>query len=136
MVETASPGAGETALDAEQVRGWAGFRLDGIGNGSIGKVEGAFVDDASGEPVWLLTRLGRFGHHTLIPARDAVEGVGRVWVPYTREQIRRAPKADSSAPLTAAAERMLLAHYGIERGGGRAAQLEGREDGTITARRG
>jgi hypothetical protein len=136
MAEKVGQGAGETELDAEQVRRWAGFRLDGIGTANVGKVEGAFVDEASGEPVWVLTRLGRFGHHTLVPARDAVEGVGRVWVPYTRDQIREAPKADSSAPLTAAAERILLAHYGIESGGGRAAQLGGREEGTITAKRG
>ena len=52
--------------------------------------------------------MGRFGHYTLIPARDAVEGVAHVWVPYTREQIRRAPRIDPNAPLTAATERELL----------------------------
>ncbi|MGH2953029.1 MAG: hypothetical protein ACRDK9_03275 [Solirubrobacterales bacterium] len=133
--EAEAPGA-ETEAEApgaEQIRGWGGYRLDGIG-GSIGKVEGAFVDEASGAPVWLLARMGRFGHHTLVPARDAVEGVGRVWVPYGRDQIREAPKVDPSTPLTAAAERALLDHYGIEHGAGRAGELAARGEG-VTSRR-
>jgi hypothetical protein len=121
-------------LGVEQVKGWTGYRLDGIGGGGIGKVEDAFVDAAGGAPVWLLARMGRFGHHTLVPARDAVEGVGRVWVPYGRDQIRGAPKVDPSTPLTAAAERALCAHYGIERGAGRSGELEGRGDTEVTAR--
>jgi hypothetical protein len=83
-------------LGAEEVKVWIGFRLDEIAGAGVGKVEGVFVDESSGEPVWLLARMGRFGHHTLVPGRDAVEGVGRVWVPYTRDQIRRAPKVQPS----------------------------------------
>ena len=121
---------------AERVRDWTGHRLDEMGGSGIGKLEGAFVDETTGEAVWLLARMGRFGHHTMVPARDAVEGVGRVWVPYTRDQIRRAPKVDPSAPLTAAAERELLAHYGVAGGdAGRAGELDRREDGAVTARR-
>ena len=69
--------------------------------------------------------MGRFGHYTLIPARDAVEGVGHVWVPYTRDQIRTAPRIEPNAPLTAGTERELLAHYGIAVDAGRAAELDG-----------
>ena len=72
-----------------------------------------FVDESSGEPEWLLARMGRFGHHTADPGRDAVEGVGHVWVPYSRDQIRRAPRIDPKQPLSTAAERELLGHYGI-----------------------
>jgi hypothetical protein len=121
-------------FDLEQVKRWSGFRLDGIGGGGIGKVDGAFVDESSDSPVWLLARMGRFGHHTLVPARDAVEGVGRVWVPYGRDQIRGAPKVDASTPLTAAAERALCVHYGIDRGAGRSGELDGRTDTEVTAR--
>jgi hypothetical protein len=135
MNEHDGVGVGQVATGADQVRGWAGYRLDGIGGGAIGKVEGAFVDEASGEPVWLLARMGRFGHHTLVPARDAVEGIGRIWVPYTRDQIRGAPKVDPSEPLTTAGELALLAHYGIARGGGRAGELDGRGEAAVTARR-
>src|SRR5687768_5921326 len=110
----AEPGA-ETIPrpDVDAVRAWTGHRLDEISGGNVGRVEGAFVDEFSGAPEWLLARMGRFGHYTLIPARDAVEGVGHVWVPYSRDQIRTAPKVDADAPLTVGTERQLLEHYGI-----------------------
>ena len=84
---------------------------------AIGKVEGAYVDDESGEPEWLLARMGRFGHHCLVPARDAVAAGGHVWVPYTRDQIRKAPRhRRRQAARRATAEQQLLDHYGIGTG--------------------
>jgi hypothetical protein len=119
---------------AEEIGGWTGFRLDEIAGAGVGKVEGAFVDEAGGEPVWLLARMGRFGHHTLVPARDAVAGVGRVWVPYTRDQIRQAPKVRPAEPLTAEVERQLLEHYGIGSGAGRASEIADRDPGAVSAK--
>jgi hypothetical protein len=43
MAESVDQGVGEETLGVEQVRGWAGFRLDGIGGSDIGKVAGAFA---------------------------------------------------------------------------------------------
>ena len=118
---------------AADVRAWAGYRLDEIGGGNVGKIEGVFVDAESGEAEWLLARMGRFGHYTLVPARDAVGGVKHVWVPYTRDQIRAAPKVDPRSDLTAGGEREMLAHYGIMADAGRAAQIAERDDGEVTA---
>jgi len=122
------------APSVDEVRGWVGLRLDEIAGAGVGRVEGVFVDDSTGEPVWLLARMGRFGHHTLVPGRDAVEGVGRVWVPYTRDQIRRAPKAQMSVPLRAEAERQLLEHYRIDSEAGRAAEIADRDATDVTAK--
>jgi hypothetical protein len=119
---------------ADQVRAWGGHRLDEIGGAGVGKVEGVFVDEQTGKPEWLLARMGRFGHHTLVPARDAVEGVERVWVPYTRDQIRAAPKVTPSKPLGRETERELLTHYGIAADAGRFAELEKRPADAVTAR--
>jgi hypothetical protein len=119
---------------AEVVRGWIGYRLDEIGGQNVGKIEGAFVDQESGEPEWLLARMGRFGHYTLVPGRDAVAGVKHVWVPYTRDQIRRGPKVDPAASLTASGERELLAHYGIMAEAGRGAAIADRDEDEVTAR--
>jgi hypothetical protein len=123
------PGAGE-------VRGWIGHRLDEIRGNNVGKLEGVFVDEVSGEPEWLLARMGRFGHYTLVPARDAVGGVKHVWVPYSRDQIRQAPRVDPAASLTAAGEGALLEHYGIMSDAGRAAALAERDEDEVTARPG
>jgi len=118
----------------EAVTAWKGHRLDEMTGANVGRVHGAFVDAESAEPEWLVARMGRFGHHTLVPARDAVEGVGHIWVPFTREVIRRAPKVDPIASLTANEERALLDHYGIGGGAGRAMELSGREPDTISVR--
>jgi hypothetical protein len=120
--------------DADGVRKWTGYRLDEISGGSVGRVEGFFVDETSGAPEWLLARMGRFGHYTLIPGRDAVEGVGHVWVPYSRDQIRKAPRIDPNTPLTAGTEGELLDHYGIAVDAGRAAELEQLGESAVSAR--
>ncbi len=135
MADAAEPETVAPA-SAEEIRAWVGHRLDEIGGANVGKIDGVFVDETTGEPEWLLARMGRFGHHTLVPARDAVEGVKRVWVPYTRDQIRRAPKANTSAPLSAAAERELLAHFGILADAGRGAAIAERDDAEVTAKPG
>ena len=118
----------------EEASTWAGFRLDDMSGSGVGKVDGVYVDSESERPEWLLSRMGRFGHHCLVPARDAVAGVGRVWVPYTREQIRKAPKIEPKAGLTCAREKELLAHYGIGAEAGRAAEIAGRNDEAVTTR--
>ncbi len=122
------------APSLEEVGAWAGCRLDDMGGGGVGKVDGAFVDAESGRPEWLLSRMGRFGHHTLVPARDAVAGVGHVWVPYTRDEIRRAPKIDPRSDLERERELEFLTFYGIGGEAGRAAQVTARPAQTITAR--
>jgi hypothetical protein len=118
----------------EEVVGWAGHRLDEIGGGSVGRIEGAYVDAENGLPEWLLCRMGRFGHYCLVPARDAVVGVGHVWIPYTRDQIRRAPKMEPKANLTREREAELLAYYGIGGEAGRATEIAGRDAEAVTAR--
>jgi hypothetical protein len=100
-----------SAPDGDAIRAWAGHRIDDVGGAGVGRVEGSF--ESSGRADWVLARMGRFGHYTLIPGGDAVEGVDRIWVPYTREQIRAAPRVDPDKPLTAEAEQGLVEHYGI-----------------------
>lgn len=133
--EEAAPASDEPGVTLDEVRSWAGMKLDEMGGHTVGKVEGAYVDDASGSPEWLLARMGRFGHHCLVPARDAVAAGGRVWVPYSRDQIRKAPRIEPDRPLERDREQALLDHYGVGTGEvGRGAQLAEREATAITAR--
>jgi hypothetical protein len=107
----------------EEVEGWVGARLDEISGASMGRVEGAYVSEESGRPEWILIRVGRFGHHTVVPARQAVAGVGHVWVPWNRASIRSAPRVELGGALTAEEELQLCKHYGIVKDRGRAADL-------------
>ena len=119
----------------DDVKGWTGYKLDEIGGSSVGKVEGAYVDEETGRVEWLQARMGRFGHHCLVPARDAVAGVERVWVPYSRDEIRKAPRIEPNRPLERDREQALLEHYGVGTSeAGRGADLAERTGDQITAR--
>jgi hypothetical protein len=117
----------------EDVEGWIGSRLDEIGGARVGKVEGAYVDKQSGAAEWILIRIGRFGHHCAVPAREAVGGVGHVWVPWDRNSVRRSPRVVPDGELTPDEELVLCEHYGIVAGRGRAAELTGRPDDETSA---
>jgi hypothetical protein len=131
--KTAEPESADLTL--ADVQAWTGFRLDDLRGSTIGKVEGAYVDAESGEPEWIQARMGRFGHHCLVPVRDAVAAGGHVWVPYSRDQIRKAPRHDAGKPLERDAEQGLLDHYGVGTGEvGRGAELAARDSSAVTAR--
>ena len=87
-------------------------KLDEMGGAKVGKVQGRVVGESGGRE-WLLARMGRFGHYCLVPSRDAVVANGRVWVPYSRDQIRRAPRVEPDAPLEGELEQAITAHYGL-----------------------
>lgn len=129
------PSGEETELSLDEVKGWSGYKLDDLTGHAVGKVEGAYVDESSGRPEWLLARMGRFGHHCLVPARDAVAAAERVWVPYTRDQIRKAPRTEPNQPLERDREQALLEHYGIGSSeAGRGAALADVGGDKVTAR--
>ena len=120
--------------EVPEVLAWAGHKLDEMHGASIGRIDGAYVDADGGKPEWLLVRMGRFGHHTLVPARDAVAGAARVWVPFARDVIRRAPRVKAGTPLPQEQEAALLAHYGISGPLGRSAEIADRGADAVTAR--
>lgn len=131
--------AGLTAAPApqpslEDVRAWEGYRVDGIDGHSVAKVETVFVDAESGEPVWVLVKLGRFGRVVPVSIRECAAAGGRVWVPHDREVIREAPAVDPGQPLTGEQEGMVLEYYGIPEGVGRTAELKDRDPDRVTAK--
>lgn len=128
---------GDASPSPEELLSWKGFKLDELSGSTVGKVEGTFVDDQSGRPEWLLARMGRFGHYCLVPGRDAVGANGRVWVPYSRDQIRRAPRAEPKKSLKRDDEQKLLEYYGIGAdSAGRGAELAKRGPEAVTLRPG
>jgi hypothetical protein len=94
---------------AAELEAWVGHGLDDVRGVGVGRIEAIVSGDAPFG--WLLARMGRFGHHTAVPTRDAVEGVERVWVPYTRDQIRSAPHVEALETIDPLMERELIEHY-------------------------
>lgn len=118
----------------EDVQAWEGYRVDGIDGHAVARVEGLFADAASGQPAWVLVKLGRFGRVVPISIRECAAAAGRVWVPHDREMIRNAPAVDPEQPLTGEQERLVLEYYGIPDTVGRAAEIKDRDPGRVTSR--
>jgi hypothetical protein len=118
----------------EDVREWAGYRVDEMSGQSVARMQGAFVDAESGNPVWILAKLGRFGKTVPVSIRECAAAAGRIWVPHDREVIRSAPSVDPKLPLTAAQERQILDHYGIPEGIGRTGEIGSRKPDEVSAR--
>ena len=116
----------------DEALSWAGHKLDDISGSTAGRVEGVFVDAASGEPAWLVIRIGRLGHRSAVPFGLAAAGVGHVWVPFSRETIKSAPEVDPGTGLDPTQEAALCAHFGVAPGSGRLAGLGGR-DGALSS---
>jgi hypothetical protein len=97
----------------DEIRSWTGHDLDGVDGAPVGRVEGAYIAEGGERVDWMLCRMGRFGHHCLVPTRDAVGAAGHVWVPYQRAHIRRAPRIEPGDSLTREREEALIRHYRV-----------------------
>lgn len=110
---------------------WVGFHLDDVFGARVGRVEDVYIDELSGQPVWLVARLGRFGDElAVVPATNAAGGDGHVWVPYERQLIRSAPFPEAGVPLTRERELELATHFDVGSRAGRVGNLPG---GAVTA---
>jgi len=129
MSDPAAPASAAEAL------AWVGADLAGLGGGTIGQVQGLFVDSDSGEPAWLIARLGgwRKARVVAVPFATSAGAPFGVWVAQEAEAIRSAPVVDPTRPLRREHELTICAHFGIGEGVGRAAQVAGREEGLVTA---
>ncbi|MET1065388.1 MAG: PRC and DUF2382 domain-containing protein [Arthrobacter sp.] len=87
---------------------------DGSKIGSIGQV---YADDNTGQPTWVTAKTGLFGtSETFVPLEGArVEG-SDVVVPYTKDQVKDAPRVDTDGHLEPSEEDRLYSHYSL--GGG------------------
>lgn len=116
-----------------EVAAWNGFRVDEIDGAGVGRAEGMFVDQVTGEPAWLLVKLSRFGGVVPVPVHDCAGVIGQVWVAHEKDVIKTAPTVDPGHPLNREQELAVCEHYAIAIDQGRASQVRGREAGSITS---
>jgi hypothetical protein len=133
MEEAMGRSTGGSVPSLEEARAWVGHRVDEIGGSSVAKVQTLYVDTETGEPVWVLAKLGRFGKVIAIPFLDCAAGVARLWVPYPREALRGAPAVDPAKPLTREQELAICAYYGVHEDVGRAQEVAACEEGSVTS---
>jgi hypothetical protein len=115
--------------------GWRGFELDDSGGRPAGRVEGAYVDSATGNPVWLVVATGRRrrAKTIVVPLRECAAMPGRVWIAQDRDAILAAPTVDPARPLLREHETAICAHYGIGEQVGRHAEVIARPESSVTA---
>jgi len=118
-----------------EAMGWLGTEVADLGGASVGQVQGLFVDADSGEPAWLVARLGRRRRTRVValPFANCAGAPFGVWVAQEGEAIRSAPVVDPTRPLRREHELTICAHFGIGENAGRAAAVAGREEDDITA---
>lgn len=87
---------------------------DGSKIGSIGQV---YADDNNGQPTWVTAKTGLFGtSESFVPLEGArIEG-SDVVVPYTKDQVKDAPRVETDGHLEPSEEDRLYSHYAL--GGG------------------
>jgi len=126
---------GVRSVGAAEAMGWVGAEVAELDGDPVGQVQGVFVDADSGEPAWLVARLGRRRRARVVavPFANCAGAPFGVWVAQEAEAIRSAPVVDPTRPLRREHELTICAHFGIGEKAGRAAAVAGREEGDVTA---
>ena len=126
---------GARGVDAAEAMSWLGAEVAELGGDPVGQVQGIFVDADSGDPAWLVARLGRRRRARVvaIPFANCAGAPFGVWAAQEGDAIRSAPVVDPTRPLRREHELTICAHFGIGEKAGRAAAVAGREEGGITA---
>ncbi len=114
---------------------WIGADVAAVDGASVGQVQGFYVDSASGDPAWLIARLGRRRNTRVVavPLSGCAGAPFGVWVAQRGEALRGAPVVDPTRPLRREHELAICSHFKIGERVGRAAEVVGRADGEITA---
>jgi hypothetical protein len=114
---------------------WLGADVAELGGNAVGQVQGLYLDAASGEPTWLVARLGRRRRARVVavPFSNCAGAPFGVWVAQEADAIRSAPVVDPTRPLRREHELTICAHFGIGEKVGRAAEVAPRSAGEITA---
>jgi uncharacterized protein (TIGR02271 family) len=85
---------------------------DGDKIGSVGQV---YADDTDGRPTWVTVKTGLFGtSESFVPLQGARLEGSDVVVPYTKDQVKDAPRVDTDGHLEPSEEDRLLGHYGLD----------------------
>jgi uncharacterized protein (TIGR02271 family) len=87
--------------------------IDPDGN-KIGTLGQLYLDDQTDAPNWATVKTGLFGlSETFVPLTEAVTDGDSIRVPYTKDQIKDAPRVDQDEHLSEADEDRLYQHYGL-----------------------
>ena len=94
---------------------WTGHTVVDEDGDKIGSVEEIYLDAETDKPEWLAVKTGMFGTKvSFVPIAEAAEAGDDIRVPYSKNQVKDAPKADADRELSQEEEADLYRHYGLE----------------------
>ncbi|HEX8345003.1 MAG TPA: PRC and DUF2382 domain-containing protein [Actinoplanes sp.] len=119
-----------TQNDIQQLFGADVYETDGSKIGSTGQV---YLDDQTGNPEWVSVKTGLFGtKESFVPLEGGSLSGDRITVPFTKDQVKNAPRIDPDGDLTPAEEDELYTYYGLSSTGGRLSSNTYSETSTTT----
>jgi hypothetical protein len=96
-----------------EARSWIEARVDDVYGSRVGQVTDVYFDPQDQQVHWMLVQLGPAGAPmTLVPVPYSIASRDHVWVPISKELIRRAPYVEHRHSLARDEELELCFHYG------------------------
>jgi uncharacterized protein (TIGR02271 family) len=93
----------------------SGATVYGSDGDKIGKASQVYLDDATGQPDWVTVSTGLFsGKDSFVPLRDARLDGDNLQVPYTKDQVKDAPRVAADEHLDVEQEAELYRYYQLD----------------------
>jgi uncharacterized protein (TIGR02271 family) len=93
----------------------SGATVYGSDGDKIGKASQVYLDDATGQPDWVTVSTGLFsGKDSFVPLRDARLDGDNLQVPYTKDQVKDAPRVSADEHLDVDQEAELYRYYQLD----------------------
>jgi uncharacterized protein (TIGR02271 family) len=100
-----------TDMTYEQLEGRPVIGADGQ---KLGTVADIYFDKDTRQPEWALVTTGLFGtKHSFVPITSASTTSEGLSVPFTKDQVKDAPRLDDDGELSQDEEQVLSQHYGL-----------------------
>ena len=111
----------EARAAGPRVHAWAGRELLDVEGWEVGTIDHLVLDEETATIRWMAVSTGKFGTRlSLCPVADAWEGPeGGIRIPFVKDQVLSAPRAEPHGPPTPLKARKLDKHYAggrVERG--------------------
>ena len=103
-----------TVQEATELRGLTAVDRDGD---KIGKIADVYLDEDTGRPEWLAVSGGLFSSGvSFVPLAQAKREGDDVRVPFEKNHVKDAPRAEADGALSQEEEERLYRHYGVDYG--------------------
>ena len=103
--------------DVSEVLEWHGRTVVATDGDQLGKIEEIYFDQETNRPEWALIDTGMFaGKSSFMPLQGATSDDGQVTAPYSKDQVKDAPKVKPTRTLSQPEEAELYCHYGVDYG--------------------